>query len=1039
MVRLVPVAQKMLEYMTDEKYQNWQLHFKSLMENSYFMARHNEIVPKIQQACFALVNAAPTFKRGTLQTRFFETGDNYYLGMELSREYVAWRDNLATELVSPLNVTKATGLLKDEQLEELRCTVMHHIDRLWYDGVLEVIRTGDVYNPGARHRVPRLYLINSYTDAKLGSLQVGESFRISASPEEKYEVLIKRPIYVIVRNVEGYISKLRRSTLVRREGDLTRGPDGNIESRVALATFPVAHHVNHRSLRMNNVEKGYVFAFIGDEQATPHFMRYSGLTGACINAMLFANFIKRANDGIPFVERYQEYTAETNWSNGEVVKRGTGHNYGEDGFLRPGFSYECVVNYLFSKVTEYTESGQDLDYILSNDWMDRLAASLVPRGMELNDAFINGLYVQLHRHVFNKFVKEAACIESDGTLREQLEIRGANCKMDAEAFWREFLLASLQIDDDKKKVLRDQHIAIAIKIEKTLIQVIDHAREAYLYNTRLSSELVNQPKPVDSIVDKLAVEAQNFSTTLTQSAAFAAGVLALKPVGDMISVAFSEIFALLNIWISFGTMTNSSRYRIRNEEARVIFADEKLLGVMKAVFVLMSRNEQDFVTITENPFAIDLEQKVAAFLDTLQYYDYDEPHEFTAAFLRLKRNVNDPVEIYAFMDLISTKILVDTCHVNSYVQETLVNIYGSLEEMLRLFTAYVPNRRDENAVAWSLFYRLVNFQEDLESTLQRGSTRWGFVKRRRLSQWDAVAMFKYLYNVLCCSSRFCTIKTAPISTRTLSIIQHTRHLSSMHDSKVLCREIRDLDGLYWATRESDIASLVFMNGCVVFIASFLIVIAFVVRNEVLSDLATFLALASVLGAILAMFHLWRKFVILVKLMLTLTDKVRSANTDERFSIFKIRQVAFAQSMLTLTLLLSAAASAVALPWSVANKEYSESISVIDQVPFFLAFGSVCGVALATIMFFVVEFVVRYKLPPTLGEFVCESFRSEIEDMYAILSVPPNNIDTKQVQERETWEYVAREFLHSYRFDAVFAADRFGSILQYIQGGMDRRQ
>jgi hypothetical protein len=36
----------------------------------------------------------------------------------------------------------------------------------------------------------------------------------------------------------------------------------------------------------------------------------------------------------------------------------------------------------------------------------------------------------------------------------------------------------------------------------------------------------------------------------------------------------------------------------------------------------------------------------------------------------------------------------------------------------------------------------------------------------------------------------------------------------------------------------------------------------------------------------------------------------------------------------------------------------------------------------------------------------------------------------------SWEYTARMFLHQYRFDAVFAADRFGSILQYIQSGME---
>ena len=36
-----------------------------------------------------------------------------------------------------------------------------------------------------------------------------------------------------------------------------------------------------------------------------------------------------------------------------------------------------------------------------------MAASMVPRGMELNDEFIRALYEQLHQHVFNKFVKEA--------------------------------------------------------------------------------------------------------------------------------------------------------------------------------------------------------------------------------------------------------------------------------------------------------------------------------------------------------------------------------------------------------------------------------------------------------------------------------------------------------------------------------------------------------------------------------------------------------------------------------------------------------
>lgn len=181
------------------------------------------------------------------------------------REYDKWKNELGASLVLPL-LLKAKDDEQRKAINKLKGTLMHHIDRLWYDAVLEVIRTGDVYNPGARHRVPRLYLIDSYVDQKLGELPIGESFRLSADKKEKYEVVIIERSQVVVRCVEGYISKMPKSTLVRRESNLTRGPDGNAESKVALATFPVAHYVNFRSCRLNGSEKGYIFVFIGDEQ-----------------------------------------------------------------------------------------------------------------------------------------------------------------------------------------------------------------------------------------------------------------------------------------------------------------------------------------------------------------------------------------------------------------------------------------------------------------------------------------------------------------------------------------------------------------------------------------------------------------------------------------------------------------------------------------------------------------------------------------------------------------------------------------------------
>ena len=58
----------------------------------------------------------------------------------------------------------------------------------------------------------------------------------------------------------------------------------------------------------------------------------------------------------------------------------------------------------------------------------------------------------------------------------------------------------------------------------------------------------------------------------------------------------SAVLAALNIVIAFGTMTNSARYKIRNEEARVMFADEKMLSLLKSVFSVMDRAAKSYIS-----------------------------------------------------------------------------------------------------------------------------------------------------------------------------------------------------------------------------------------------------------------------------------------------------------------------------------------------------------------------------------------------------------------------------------------------------------
>jgi hypothetical protein len=156
--------------------------------------------------------------------------------------------------------------------------------------------------------------------------------------------------------------------------------------------------------------------------------------------------------------------------------------------------------------------------------------------------------------------------------------------------------------------------------------------------------------------------------------------------------------------------------------------------------------------------------------------------------------------------------------------------------------------------------------------------------------------------------------------------------------------------------------------------------------------------------------------------------------DDKEAIRKVKGITFTQILLTLTRLLTAYAAGVALPYSVALNQFGDSIDTDDSIPFWIALGAFCAAVGATVFFFIVEYVVRYNLSHKLGEYVCEAFRDEIENMYTVLSVPNNDIDTKQVQEREAWEYVALSHMDGTNTNSRL---RLLSLLQYrVQYQMD---
>lgn len=245
--------------------------------------------------------------------------------MELPREFETWKISTVSK-VAPDKATMTPDDIKSVR-KTVQKTLASHIDRLWYDATLEVLRQGHIFEIEGQRKIPRIYTIDSPFEQPLGELEEMDAFRIFRrtfrvymhegngctqillqhentefsiptttyvldlstnskltlgeldrddlfEPIDTFEVLSKHKSFSMVRTSGGYITKMPHQVRVGRVSDLARAPDGYSESKVALASFPVQHSVSHRTLRVNRVrgrhgEDGFITAHIGDAQASP--------------------------------------------------------------------------------------------------------------------------------------------------------------------------------------------------------------------------------------------------------------------------------------------------------------------------------------------------------------------------------------------------------------------------------------------------------------------------------------------------------------------------------------------------------------------------------------------------------------------------------------------------------------------------------------------------------------------------------------------------------------------------------------------------
>lgn len=931
-----------------------------------------------------------------------------------------------------------------------------NIDRLWFEACIEVIlRFGDVYNHGSNRRVPRLNLINSYIEEDLKTLSMGDSFRITSKIKDRFEILVKTKSEIIVRDVEGFTSTFDPNTKVIRESNLARSLDGNIESSFSIVACPVAHYVNHRSICLNNESKGYVYTFFGEEQCTSHFMRNNDLTGGCINAAHFNDFIRSAINGVSFINRLRLYSQGTNWSNGEIVKRGTMTCFGEDGFLRPGFSYKHGLKFLQSKVIEWIETRQSLDNILSQDWKIKFAASMIPRGMELNSKFLKTLKEDVRSIIFYFFLVEVKNdedisyegIEHDILARREKMSKIRN-KVNHVDYWNEYFVGLKPLfDETSQKRMQHFHCEIAKQMEEIVSQLIDFAKESYLYDQRFIQGLWSQPGPVDFIVDDFAVEAQSFANSLALSTVISSASVALimydgRQILITLARILATIFSILNIALSFVTMVNSKRYKIRNDEALAALFQERFLIMKKAIFSAMDKNNRDNVSEENNPFLEDLRTRKEQLVEEVKYFDLEDPDEFIYDFRKLIEQVDQPTAFTQFKKLLVTYYISDVYHVNSYVQERLVELYKVCSETQSLLTRdEVEGDREINKKTLNLFMRINEFGPRLEKSLRRGH---GSSKQRINITWDVYPVFRYFWTFFCCSSSDKKKPMTSIENEAYGIIKELRIVSKSYKGDILRREQLDMKYLYLTMRESDVGSMVLVSSSLVFIASWTftvsIMISFAGESSASAHVACWSQLATIIGALLASLHFVRKLFALLGLLITLIHKIRAGGSFSKCTydaLRQIRNITFIQVFIIMTRLCAVFASTIALSWSIGQNFVSNETLAGGTIPFWVGLGALFVGGSSIILRFLAEYFIHYKLSTKLGACVFEAFRSEIELMYKGLSISENQFYTKQFEQRVAWNYVAREFLHKYRFDAVFAADRFGSILQYLQCGLNK--
>eukprot|EP00466_Bigelowiella_natans_P017741 jgi/Bigna1/79332/fgenesh1_pg.61_\ len=1011
------------------------------------------------------------YLRESLQARVFETGDNTYLGMEVNREFKIWQNIICHQLSSKhLSASNHT----EKELAKFKKALDRFSSKLFFQAAFDVLGSGDVFNPGAKYKIPPYNLINSHKPTTLGRLVKGDAFEFkgslssaTAGNEQKegsvallrsgrYELIScgKRCWYNpcsrsahIVRDSEGRLYRITDSQMeVYLASDFTRSPDGKTESRVAFSTFSVGHYVNTSCMRITDKKCGVVYVPVGDGQSTPHFMRYSGLTGAAINAMEINNFAEGHVCRLSFTKRYENYIFNTNWSNGEVVTRGTGFGYGKGGFLRPGFEYQAWLRYLYHKIEEHahttkcgTEQVVEPSCVFNYDWMRKFAAALIPRRLENNTLYQMSL-VRTLKEELQRFMETVSVNNVFGDSKERMH-------------WKRSF------------------------IEKTFLAVVDFARIEANAGQRVSSEQENQLNPLDSIADNQSPELQAFIDGFTLSASLtAAGLAAADQGGDGDGVIFlgnlGLVFQLVGPVLAFSSVSNASRYLRRNEDFQAHFVEEKLLPFKETLYLQRGKNYKVHGTSENNPFIQQIRnhmneverfcslyrrpldknfvKKVESIWEQGTKIDQnDELHERTSLSSdddekeSKKTYISESVATKTenVIHILLGKLIVKDYHDHTYTKDAMTSLAIAL---MNFRDAAAQSQRAVQGLADSIEDLLKDveaWEPVVRAAIEEGPVHYGFCRRR---SWRN----NHILRILCYFRTLVPLRLGceTLSMKTKNIIRKLRTINETFpiakNNLSFEKELRDLEEFYYASIEVNKVTLIVVAGFVAAVAGIIQFILNILNVFGVEEINGAIAgiITGVVGPvpiIIAIFFLIKQQFLMAKpnacggnisgLLTYISEALRSIQGLQRVqeTLQICSEILMWQIGINTLRIIASATAAGALLCTVA-------------APFLigeLALAALLSGLLALTLSLYISYGYYYYLDEKAPALVCHAFRNEIVNMYERFLCCGKTYNS-MMDNRTAWAYTARMFLHKYRFDTVFDAPRLNSMFQYVQSGMD---